>query len=68
MLIGRGESLACSETWIDNMGNDDYSEALDINNKLRPCQQRCELQIQKPTFTSAVFPTDTTFSQQVSIS
>ena len=60
----RGETLACSEAWIDKIGHEDYNETLDINNKSRKCQQRCERQIEIPTFKSSLFPSDSTFSQQ----
>ena len=63
MLIFRAESLACSETWLEKIGSEELSEATDINNKVKKCLQRCERQSETPTFTSALYPVEATFSQ-----
>ncbi len=55
--------MACSETWLEKIGSEQLSEASDINNKVKKCQQRCERQSETPTFTSTLYPVEATFSQ-----
>ena len=61
--MNRGESLACSESWVEKTGSEELSEAYDINNQKLKCKPRCERQSETSTFTSAVYPVPSTFSQ-----
>jgi hypothetical protein len=59
----RYNSLACSADWLDKIGGEELSYALDTNNQLLKCLPRCERQSETPTFTVSVFPPQAIFSQ-----
>ena len=49
---------------MGKFGNEEISSALNSQNLTLKCQERCELQTDTPTFTSSVFPIESTFPQQ----
>ncbi len=55
--------MACSESWVEKIGSEELSEAYDVNNRKLKCQPRCERQSETATFTSSVYPVQSTFSQ-----
>lgn len=59
----RGPSLACSKKWVNLIGSEEMSYALDVKNRKMKCLQRCELQTEIATYTSSAFPIKSTFSQ-----
>jgi len=59
----RGPSLACSKKWLNLIGSEEMSYALDVKNRKMKCLQRCELQTETATYTSSAFPIKSTFSQ-----
>lgn len=48
---------------MEKFGNEELTEALNSQNVSKKCHQRCELQTETPTFTSSVFPIESTFSK-----
>jgi hypothetical protein len=57
----RGNSLACSHSWVEKIGNNDMNEAVSSQNLTLKCQQRCELQSQTPVLSSSAFPVESIF-------
>ncbi len=53
--------MACSRSWMDKLGNDELTSAINSQNLTLKCLQSCELQTEIPTFTSSIFPIESTF-------
>jgi hypothetical protein len=58
----RNDGLTCSISWLEKLGNEEMSHALDINNQLRKCWPRCRRQTLTPTFTVSKFPLKASFT------
>ncbi len=52
----RNDGLACSISWLNKIGSDEMSKALNTDNELKPCLPRCNRQTLTPTFTVSKFP------------
>ena len=46
---------------MDKLGNDELTSSLNSQNLTLKCLQSCELQTETPTFTSSIFPIESTF-------
>lgn len=55
--------MACSQTWLEQIGTEPLSTAVNHKNVSMKCMQRCDLQNETPTFTSSNFPIEATFSR-----
>jgi len=62
-VLNRNTGLACSNYWLDLIGNDDLSYAMSTKNQLLKCLPRCERQSETATITSAAFPMESTFTE-----
>ena len=60
-VLNRNTGLACSNYWLDLIGDDDMSHAMTTNNQLLKCLPRCERQSETAAFTSAALPMESTF-------
>ena len=62
----RDKGLGCARYYLENLGNDklgmDYAE--DVNNDRLKCYQRCEIQSEHLTITSAEYPSKNTFENR----
>ena len=65
-VLNRNTGLACSNYWLDLIGDDDLSYAMSTNNQLLKCQPRCERQSETAVFTSAAFETCWSDDQDIS--
>ncbi len=62
-VLNRNIGLACSNYWLDLIGDDDLNQAMSTNGQLLNCLPRCERQSETAAFTSAAFPMKSTFSE-----
>lgn len=60
-IFFRNTGLTCSDKWLEKIGDDELSHALDTNNQLHKCLPRCERQSESATFSLTSFPVKSTF-------
>ena len=62
----RDKGLGCARYYLENLGNEklgmDYTE--DVHNESLKCYQRCEVQSEHLTITTAEYPSKNTFDSR----
>jgi hypothetical protein len=61
LYLNRGEKLACSEAWLLKLGNEELSEATDINNLTKKCLPSCEYETITTSISSVSFSLQASF-------